>query len=413
MRAEILNTGSNLVRVGVRAAWGIVLPGILAIEEFGAYTLLLGAAQIASTVALLGSTNAALSGTIPLRPLLLHTLVLGAVLAAGLALLAPDPGTTYLIVAVQVLSLHTLLSAWARGRGRFGALLTSYLIGYLGFAAAAVATISLLPRLTAIDALWLELAAPVIALAALLVLARPKRSEAQPAPAPMRWKQVLIPVYGIGGLVLIDIIIWRRIEIFFLQASPSGTEGVAVFGLAIQLAMTALLLPAAVLEAWYPDFAAAWGRADFEELLRRRLRHYRLLYGFVALGALVAFALAIPVVYDDYARWTGLIVLLIALRLGAGYFGFHSTVLYATRRELVLYAPVIAGAIAALAAHGLLTLRGGLATLPYAYAFAHGVTAIGTWWVFHRRSPDDRGGDAAVVPHPDAPSDLGLAEVRE
>lgn len=393
MSRELLNVGSNVVRVGVRAVWGIVLPGLLSVHEFGRYTLILGGAQIVSTIALLGAPNAALSGGVDVRLLLTHAIVLGAVLSGALVVFASLGGAAaYLLVAVQILSLHVLLSAWARGQGRFRELLVAYVGGYALFALAAIATLAAVDGFGAMLPLWLELIGPAASLILLLWLVARPRSPESPAPPRVAhsWRAALRPVYAIGGLVVIDVIIWRRVEIFFLQGSPSGSTGVAVFGLAIQLAATAMLLPAAVLESWYPEFAARWGSgtADFQAHVRARLRTYRLLHGAVAGGALAAFAIAIPFVYPDYRPWLGLVLGLIGMRLAAGYVGFHATVLYATGRELALYGPVLAGAVVALAAHGLLTLPYGLSALPAAYAATHGVIAAGTWWAYRRRAAD-------------------------
>jgi O-antigen/teichoic acid export membrane protein len=391
---ELLNVSVGGIRLATRAAWGLILPRVMGVDDFGTYVLIQGTAMILSSGALLGSPMSALSGRTNMPVLFGHTFALGLLLAAGAwAFMDNRDLLLFIVIAVQLFSFDDLLSAWARGRGAFRELLAAYAGGYGVFAAAAVVLLLTPGPLTAPPALWIGLVAPAIVIATLALLVPRRTVASQPV---LPWREALKPVYTIGGLVVIDIIIWRRVEIFFLNESPAGPAGVAVFGLAIQLATLALFVPAAVLESWFPQVTAAWhgdGEA-YHAMIRRRLRQYLLILGGMSFAALAGYALFLPWVYPKYTEWYVLILLIIAIRLVVATAGFFSFVLYATGRGARLYAPVLTGAAVALAANLLLTLPYGLAGLPIAYALTHIVTAIGAYWAY-RRSRDVPPGAAA------------------
>jgi len=230
----------------------------------------------------------------------------------------------------------------------------------------------------------LETLATVVVLAS-LVLSHGARIGAQ------EWRvaglsKELRSVYSVGMLVLLDVLIWRRLELYFLQASPDGLKGVAVFGLASQVATLALLVPGAMVEAWSPGLAATsrTGREAFVARLRENQRIYLPTFGVITAGALALTPVLVHVLFARYVAWMGYILAFVAIRVACGYAGFYSAALYATKRERMLYLPVLVGGTIGVLSNTALTLRWGLSGAVAAYALTQGTVALATWLAFRR-----------------------------
>ncbi len=108
------------------------------------------------------------------------------------------------------------------------------------------------------------------------------RRQTKEAPFQLRaFLPKLASVYSIGLLVLVDIIIWRRIEVFFLASSPDSVSGPAVVNMTLQYGMVIAMIPGAILEAWYPGLADSYIKDSsqvFEESLRTKLLKYSVAY---------------------------------------------------------------------------------------------------------------------------------------
>jgi O-antigen/teichoic acid export membrane protein len=180
--------------------------------------------------------------------------------------------------------------------------------------------------------------------------------------------------------VLLDLLIWRRLEIYFLQASPDGLRGVAVFGLASQLSSLLLLVPSAFAEAWSPAFAADFriGWVPFERRFRENRRVYRRIIALLVLAAAAITPLLIRVVFPKYWPWVWQASAFVLIRVVASYAGLHSAAIYATKRERWLYAPVIAGGVVGVVSNVVLTLPWGLRGAILAYALTQGTVAVAT-----------------------------------
>ena len=193
-------------------------------------------------------------------------------------------------------------------------------------------------------------------------------------------------IYAVGALTLLDVVLFRRLEVYFLERSPDGLTGVAVLGLSLQIATVALLIPTAVLEAWQPRFAvvAASGHAAFErELAERRAKFARLMIGIIVVGGAIPFV-AVPLVFPAYRTWLGYIVGFVAIRLVSAGAGFYSSTLYAVGGQRALYAPALATALIAVGANAAFTRHLGLRGALIAYGLTQTTLAILTVVAFHR-----------------------------
>ena len=140
----------------------------------------------------------------------------------------------------------------------------------------------------------------------MLVLLRGRRPLPPDAPMPSS-RAVFANVYTVGTLALMDVVLFRRLEVYFLERSPDGLTGVAVLGLSLQIATVALLVPTALLEAWQPRFAllANGTRAVFDRVIMRRQRQCALIMSAFVLSGVVAPLAAVPLVFTLYRPWLG------------------------------------------------------------------------------------------------------------
>ena len=383
------------IRTAARAIWGIALPAVLAVGAYGRYQVIATAAAMAAQIALLGTpqTIVRYAGRhLPTRLLALHSGVLAAAVIALAALVIPTlriaHGTTILAVLAFATIAATLLGARAKAAFAF---VTSCVAEGAGAAvlvlAAVVASISTSGRawITPATASLIESAA-LVATAIVLLRRRPTHdtpSDSSTTPSP---RALFANIYAVGALTLLDVVLFRRLEVYFLERSPDGLTGVAVLGLSLQIATVALLIPTALLEAWQPRFAvvAASGHAAFErELAERRAKFARLMIGIIVVGGAIPFV-AVPLVFPAYRTWLGYIVGFVAIRLVSAGAGFYSSTLYAVGGQRALYAPALATALIAVGANAAFTRHLGLRGALIAYGLTQTTLAILTVVAFHR-----------------------------
>jgi O-antigen/teichoic acid export membrane protein len=240
--------------------------------------------------------------------------------------------------------------------------------------------------------------------AVVLLRARDSRTSASgEAPAvspPVR--RMLGDIYSVGALVLLDVVLFRRLEVYFLERSPDGLAGVAVLGLSLQIVSVALLVPTALLETWQPRLALAQstgGDAAFEhEFARRGKQFVPLMVGVALLGTAVPFV-AVPLVFPQYRPWLVYIVAFVFIRLACAGAGFYSSALYAVGRHRALYAPAVIPAVIAIAGNAVFTRQLGLRGALIAYGATQVSVAVLTVAAFYRASTRVR---ARTAPEPAA-----------
>jgi O-antigen/teichoic acid export membrane protein len=237
-------------------------------------------------------------------------------------------------------------------------------------------------------ALLLEAGALAVT-AALLLRARAQHTASDTTATPPERRAVFASIYSVGMLALLDVVIFRRLEVYFLERSPDGLAGVAVLGLALQIATVALLVPTALLEAWQPRFALAANGSEqtFEKEVARYGRVFAwMMIAIVAVGAAVPL-IAIPFAFPHYQAWTGYIVALVAIRIACAGAGFFSSVMYATGRHNALYPSAVVAAVVAVCGNALLTSRLGLRGALIAYGLTQLTLAVLTVVAFRRSRP--------------------------
>jgi O-antigen/teichoic acid export membrane protein len=368
--------------------WGIVVPAILPISGYGAYSVLQTTAGVVAQIGLLGTSQTILrepGRKVPIGGLLLHSLLLAGVALPVAVLIAPLPDPRYpWLLGALVLGLlwYGIAVTRAKAVGAFADVLRAELVGAAAFVAAIGAVVFLmLGRRRPVDYGVVVLLEVVATAALLAALGRSPGGRI----AGDEWRLAGTPaflrsVYSVGGLVLLDLLIWRRLEIYFLQASPDGLRGVAVFGLASQLSSLLLLVPSAFAEAWSPAFAADLriGWAPFERRFRDNRRVYRRIIALLVLAAAAMTPLLIRVAFPKYWPWVWQASAFVLIRVVASYAGLHAAAIYATKRERWLYAPVIAGGVVGVVSNVVLTLPWGLRGAILAYALTQGTVAVAT-----------------------------------
>jgi O-antigen/teichoic acid export membrane protein len=384
------------IRTAARAVWGIAVPAALSLDAYGRYQLIATTAAMAAQVALLGTPQTIVryaGRRIPTRLVALHAVALaaGAIAigaAAVSALRTPDAAAILTILVAATMAV-AVLGARAKAAFAFTTSCVAEAAGALVLLAAifmaSPAMAAVRDTITPTRALGLEAVALMATAGVLLRRRQPLPSAPNESIAPPA-RAVFANIYAVGVLALLDVVLFRRLEVYFLERSPDGLTGVAVLGLALQIATVALLVPTALLEAWQPRFAtlASGNAAALErEVKRRQGRFVRLMAAIVLGGALVP-VVAIPLVFPQYRPWLAAIVGFVVVRLACAGAGFYSSVLYATGGQRALYAPALASALVAVGANAVLTPRLGLRGALVAYGLTQVTLAVLTILAFHR-----------------------------
>jgi len=386
--APVLNAAAAAARTAARGVWGIAVPAVLPIGGYGAYSVLQTTAGVVAQIGLLGTGPTILrepGRKAPIGGLLLHSLLLAGAALPVAVLVAPLPDPRYpWLLGALVLGLiwYGIAVTRAKAVGAFADVLRAELVGAAAFAVAIGSVAFLVRRGRPPVDYGLVVLLEAVATAALLAALGGSRGGRI---AGEEWRlagtpAVLRSVYSVGGLVLLDLLIWRRLEIYFLQASPDGLRGVAVFGLASQLSSLLLLVPSAFAEAWSPAYAADFriGWAAFERRFQANRRVYQRIMAALVLAAAVTTPLLIRVVFPKYWPWVWQVSAFVLIRVVASYAGLHSAAIYATKRERWLYAPVISGGVVGVVANIVWTLPWGLSGAILAYALTQGTVAVAT-----------------------------------
>jgi O-antigen/teichoic acid export membrane protein len=382
-------------RTGARALWGLYVPVALSVTAYGRYSVLVTVVTMAVQFAVLGAPQTLVRNAgrrFPTLGILLHSGVLALVGIGAFALLASDSSRSYvpvLLAAVLVTSAYTLLVARAKALFAFTTSLRAELLAALTLL---VGLAGLAWRhagcgegcATAVLPIAIEAGAAGVAALAFLVSTRTRLTRRELSPRGTTGH--LGSVYSVGLLVVLDLVIWRRMEIYFLEHSPSGLTGVAVLGLSVQLASMLLLVPTSLVETWQPRLAIHHreSRDAFASYLRSRERLFFWILAGVVVAGLVLSPLAIMLFFRKYAPWLGYVLALVATRLIFAVAGFYSATLYAIGQERRLYIPVVVGSMVSIASNLALTLRFGLPGALAAYVLTQTTVAVLTIAAFRK-----------------------------
>jgi O-antigen/teichoic acid export membrane protein len=389
----MLNAAAAATRSLARSAWAVFVPAVLPISSYGAYSVLQTTAGVVAQIGLLGTPQTILrepATKLPIGGLFLHSLLL-AIVAIPLAMLAApvqEPRYVWLLAFVVIgLIGYAIGITRAKAIGAFSDVFHAELVGGGAIVLAILTVVLLLVVRGSIDYGVIVVLEGLAAVAILIALGRSVRGSI----GRDEWRiagtiGVLPSVYSVGGLVVLDLLIWRRLEIYFLQGSPDGLHGVAVFGLASQLATLLLLFPTAVVEAWSPALATQYrvSFAAFDTRFRANRRVYHRTFALVLAATVVGTPIVVRVGFAKYWPWVWDVMAFAVIRVLCNYAGFHSSALYATKRERWLYVPVILGGVVGLGSNALLTLRWGLTGAVVAYGLTQATVAVTTLGAFHR-----------------------------
>ena len=384
----ILNVVSSGVRAATRAGWSLFVPFMLPVEAYGVYSVFQTTVTAVMQAAVLGTPQTILrepNRELPMLGLFLHSLAIAVVVLLALAFtIAKFDWLFQALVAGSAISmiLYLQFTMRAKSRFQFGRVLRAEATGSVVFLAGIIGiTVATLT----IGKQWLDYSAmgavEILATSAIVMSLISGKGRLTPSERSVRDTRRFLPgVYSVGVVVLFDVIIWRRLEVYFLQKSPAGLQGVAVFGLATQLANLYLLVPGAMIEAWGPSFARSFklGTNEFFQTFDQKMVHYRKLYVLFVLGSLAVTPLLILTVFHKYHAWMWYVAGFVATRVVCSYASFHSADMYASRREKLLYAPVVIAAVVAIGSNLALTLRWGIPGAIIAYGLTQLTVTVGT-----------------------------------
>jgi O-antigen/teichoic acid export membrane protein len=390
----ILNVVSSGMRAATRAGWSLFVPFMLPVEAYGVYSVFQTTVTAVMQASVLGTPQTILrepNRELPMLGLFLHSLTIALVvlLVMGLTIAKYNWPFQGLVAGSAItMILYLQLTMRAKSRFQFARVLRAEATGTVVFLAG-ILGISIASW--TLGKGWVDYSVmgitEILATTAIVVsLLSGRTGRLTPSERSVRDTRRYLPsVYSVGIVVLFDVIIWRRLEVYFLQESPAGLQGVAVFGLATQLANLYLLVPGAMIEAWGPSFARSYGTGprEFIQTVEQKITNYRKLYALIVLGSVAATPLLIATVFHKYAAWTWYVTGFVATRVVCSYAGFHSATMYASRRERMLYAPVMIAAVVAIGSNLALTLRWGIPGAIVAYGLTQLTVAAGTLLVSH------------------------------
>lgn len=387
---EAQNITASVVRTAGRGAWLLFAPLVLPVEEFAVYSIFLATIYAASLLSALGAPQTIMrepQGRVPFLGFFLHSAGLALAMSLLIAWIATPPGdgAFFFLVLLGAIAANLQLFASARAKsiGRFALVVVSesvtasvFVLGIVGLGLRAASCPD--PCVSYSSLALVQIVATVLGG---LVLLLPTHARLSTTELRMRGiRPYLASVYTIGAIVVFDLFVWTRVELYFLEASPDGLVGAGVFGLSVQLGTLVLVPVASILETWYPVFASAYRRSTDE--YRRLIDGRRILflrgYAILTVASLAALPFGIILFFDRYEAWLWTIWTLVAIRLTTGYAGFHALALYATKRERQLVFPAALAAATALALNGLVTLRFGLSGALVSYAATHSVLSVMT-----------------------------------
>lgn len=389
--------GAVIVRAGSRAVWGLALPAVLTVAAYGRYQLLATVAVMVAQLALLGTPQAIVRHTgqrIPMGGLLLHAAAVGAVMVAAAPLILPTTRSASAIAVLSAVVLATVVATTfgARAKARF-AFGTSWRAEVAGAAVLILATTTIVVAvgggrewLTPGAVLVVESIALAGTAAVLVTELRVRRDQTAEAPA-APFPALLGNVYSVGGLVLLDVVLFRRLEVYFLERSPDGLAGVAVLGLALQIASVALLVPTTLLEAWQPKLALIRRTGSdraFEREVRRRAHQLLPLMVVTLVASVTISAGAVGLLFREYQPWLWCVVAFVAIRVACAGAGLYSAALYAVGAQRVLYVPALVGGFVAVASNTVFTRPLGLGGAVLAYCLTQVTVAMLTVVAFRR-----------------------------
>lgn len=394
-RGATTNVAASMLRAAARGAWSLLVPIVLPTHAFGQYSLFQASSSAVAQVATLGAPQAVMregNRDIPYGGLVLHGLLI-VVLASSLLAVSVlhETWPFHVLVAgtAALLMVQGLLAARVKRGLVFEAVLQgetwSGVILFCGGLYFAIRAASCGTECVNFFGVGVVEAGAVAAGVVVLSVCGRWSIRANEART-VGLKRILPSVYSVGALVLLDVLIWRRTEMYFLQASPDGVQGVAVFGLATQLAGIFLLVPAAIIDAWFPQIAGMFrepARPDSSEI-QTHWRVYNRVFAAILLACVLLTPLAVRLVFGRYWQWWGYVYLFVVTRVTCGYAGFCSSILYACNREKLLYLPITIGALLALITNATMTLRWGLRGAVVAHAVTQLAVAVLTLFVYRR-----------------------------
>jgi O-antigen/teichoic acid export membrane protein len=380
------NLASSLIRLGARSLWNLALPTLLSVGQFAIYSLWQTTSMILAQLGVLGAPQVVMRSeprTVPLYGIFAHAallIVVGTLLA--LLVVPGQDGLFYGAILIGALATAAGLMVTTRAKSMMAFKRVAKVEAVGGVILFALGLPLVVAFRASSESLWFAIAIDIVAIVPALVILTVGASRLADDERRLSLPElVLRPTYSIGFLVLLDVLLLRRIEVYFLASSPDGLRAIAVFALAAQMANLLMIVPSAILEAWFPQIAAA-SRESAQSVLefwRQRRIRYSALYVALFGGSVPALWLLTHVVVPKYEHAFASMLCIVASRLVSGYAGIYSTMLYASSSERSLYLPAILGAIVALALNSTLTLSNGLDGLLVAYAITHVFVAIATY----------------------------------
>ena len=363
------NLLSTIIRFGARSLWALVLPIYMSIPNYNSYALYYTIIQVILAISILGSTSSIMREKLTRKELIIyisHSVLLTIISLKIESLIGIQfPTEVYLIGSVYLIFaiIYQCETAFIKSRRLFKNVLYAEISSFLTFFIFFFIIKDKLNILFDYKIVFISEIFWYLVLIMILTTLILVRKEINIKFNLQQFFQKFKGIYSIGFLVVIDIIIWRRLEIFFLASSPDASFGPAIINLTLLVAGVIVMIPGSILEAWYPEISQVYLETSKDELLillKRKIKKFFIFYLVLSTLTLSGFIIYFVFFLTQYHKWAIQIFSFIVIRVIFGFAAYFSNVIYAIRKERTLTIGIFFCAILSVVLHWILTIHYGI-----------------------------------------------------
>ncbi len=344
LNKETINLGSNFFKIAGKSFWQFFIPYVLSINFFGVYSLLQNISSVLIHTSNLGIRQIILRNYNEKAPLFhfnIHSLLLLALQLPLAAYLFNISIQLTLLIGLVIFTtnLYNNYSAALRSLLLFKKILFIELFGFLAFVISSILVLILKPSI----AIILVIEVLIFSVIALLLIFEYKKNTSTLNVPSKSFSKYLHTIYNVGFVVLADAVIWKFVPLYFLLKIHDQQPNVAIFNLSLLLANAFVLVPQSILETWTPVLSNLLKTKNHENpiILKQKFKAYCRIFIITFCFALLITYIAFNSLYYKYFTWAYLIIIFIGFRIILSLSDFYVCVLYALKKEKLLFLPTI------------------------------------------------------------------------
>ncbi len=341
---ETYNVFSNFFKIAGKSFWQFFIPYVLSISSFGTYSLLQNISSVLVHTSNLGTRQIILRNHSQKTPLLQFTAHSSLLLILQLPLAAyifnVSIGFTFLVgLIIFVTNLYNNYSAALRSLLLFKQIFFIELLGFFVFLVASLLLLKLKPSINHI--LLIEVF--IFFTISLFLIFKYKVETANLNVSSKSFRDYLPSIYNVGFVVIADAVIWKFVPLYFLLKINNQQPNVAIFNLSLLLANAFILVPQSILETWTPGLSKELKANQWQNtlILNEKIKSYSKIFIVTICIALLATYVSVNTLYSKYLTWAYIMMVFIFIRIILTFSDFHVCVLYALKKEKLLFSPTI------------------------------------------------------------------------